>query len=149
MHREHRRNDSAFTVANEADSFRVEFLAGFQIGERGFGIAGKILGGRVGVLAGGLADPPLIETKNGNAFVRQMVRQNEKWAMSDDTLIAVVRPRAGKEDGNGKGTLARRNRERSRKRDFRFVIGKGNFLFLIRIRLYRVLGADQLKELIG
>src|SRR5260370_41915805 len=113
MRRNHRGDYSAFAMTDKTDFLGVDFLASFQIGDGGFGVAGKIFRRRVGVIASGLAVSTLIETKNGNAFSRQVIRQDEKWPMSNKRFIAVVRPGTAEENGRGKRTLAARESERA------------------------------------
>src|SRR6266446_5141946 len=103
-------------MTDEANFLRVNFLARFKVGENGFGVARKISGRRVRVIAGGLADPAFIKTKNGNALSREMVCQHEKGTMSNEALIAIVRPGAAEENGGGKRPFAGRKRERARER---------------------------------
>ena len=64
----HGRDQPAFTVANEAGFLWVNFLAGFQVNEGGFGICDKILRRRVRVVAGGLADPRLSKRRTAMPF---------------------------------------------------------------------------------
>jgi len=53
---------------HQAGSLWVNLLAGFQVGKGGFGVAGKILGRRVRIVAGGLADSPFIERRTAMLF---------------------------------------------------------------------------------
>src|SRR5260370_8184606 len=92
MRGNHRRDHAAFAVADEAGFLWINFLAGFQVSEGGLGIAGKVFRRRGRIVASGLADAAFIETKNGDAFSRQVVGQHEERAMSNDRFISIVRP---------------------------------------------------------
>src|SRR5260370_4266485 len=97
---------SAFAMTDKTDFLRVDFLASFQIGDGGFGVAGKILRRRVRVIARGLADSTFIETKNGDAFSRQVIRQHEKWPMSNKRFMAVGSARITEENRRRKHCLS-------------------------------------------
>src|SRR4029077_501554 len=96
----------SFAVTNETDFLRVDLLAGFHVSESGFRIGGKIFSRGVGIIASGLADTTFIETKHGNAFSGEVIREDEKWAMADDAFIAIVRTRTAKKNGGGKWARA-------------------------------------------
>src|SRR5260370_4369570 len=102
MRSNHGRDQPAFTVAKETDFLWVDLLASIQVSEGSFGVAGKILGRCARVIASGFADTAFIEAKNGDAFSRQVVRQHEKRAMSDERFIAVMRPGTTEENHGGK-----------------------------------------------
>src|SRR5260370_19835686 len=97
---------------------------------------------------GGLADAAVMETTSGDAFSRQVVREQEKRAMSSDRLISIVRPGTAKKCGGGKQPRPARKSERACARDFRVSVREGDFFFLIGIRLHRVLRADEFKKLV-
>src|SRR2546430_5947340 len=130
---------AAFAVAKESGFLGVNFLAGFQVSEGRFDVAGKIFGRRTGVISGGLADTTLIEAKNSDAFSRQVVRQHEKRAMSNESFISIVRAGTAEENGSGKRPLPARNSERAREGDLRFSVREGDFFFLVRLRFCGVL----------
>jgi hypothetical protein len=69
--------------------------------------------------------------------------------MSNERFVAVVRPRTAEENGGGKRPWARWESERPSERDLRFGVREGKFLFLVGIRLYGVLRAEQLEKLVG
>src|SRR5580704_13113876 len=102
------RDQSAFAVANEPDSLGVQILAGFQISDCGLSIAGEVLDGGIGVVAGGLASAALIKTQSGNPLARQMVGQDQERAMPLDGFIAIARSVVAKEDGDGEWPRALR-----------------------------------------
>src|SRR4029077_17723170 len=107
------RDQSAFAVANEADFPGVDLLAGFQISEGGFGIVRKVLHRGAGEVTCGLSDSAFIKAKNGDAFSRQVVRQDEKRTMPDERFIAVVRSGTADENGGGKRSRAAGKSERA------------------------------------
>jgi len=89
-------------VGNEAGSLLVNLLCGFQVSEGSFGAPAKILGRRVRVVAW-TCRSTFIEAKTANAFSRQVVRQHEKRAMSNDRFIAIVRPGIMRRTAAGNG----------------------------------------------
>src|SRR6266436_9039520 len=99
-------DQTTFAVADQADFRCGNFLAGFQIGEGGIGVARKIFRRSIAVIASGLAVSALIETKNGNAFSGKVVGQDQKRAMPSERFIAVVRPGTTEENGGGKRARA-------------------------------------------
>ena len=69
--------------------------------------------------------------------------------MTCQRFVAVVWSGTGDQDRGGKRSCALRNSERSGQRDVRRSIGKGHFLFTIRVRLHRGLRAADFQRLVG
>src|SRR5437899_1853609 len=127
----------------------VDFLARFQIGEGSLGVACEVFGRRIWIVAGGFGDSAFIETKNGNALSREVVRQDQKRAMASERFIAVVGPGTTKENGRGKRARARRKCERARERNAGMGVRERDFLLFVWIRLSGILRANQFKKLVG
>ena len=91
-------DDSALTVADNADAREIDVLARFEIGECGFGIRGEVERGGVVKRTGGLRNAALVITKDGNSLSCEIVGKNEKRLVVGDGSVAIERARAGDEN---------------------------------------------------
>src|SRR5271166_646787 len=126
-------------MANESNSRWINVLAGFQVGNCGFGIAGQFHRG--GLLPGTcrLANSALVVAQYRNSLASQKVRNNEKRPMIREEFIAILGPRTGDQQGGGKRTRPFGKAKGTRESYTRGLVGKGDFFFAVGVRLGGIL----------
>jgi hypothetical protein len=111
--RDHRRNHSAFRVADDADFSRIYFGARAQEAQRSLGVAGEVERGRALVDAARFADTTLVVTQQSDALAGQVVGQHQEQFVVENIFIAILWSRTGDQHHRRKRSLAVRDAERA------------------------------------
>ena len=137
--RHHRRDHPALTVPNQSNFVRIDLGARFEIRHARLRVGCKVRRRCPGENSRRLANPSIIGSQHGNSAPRQVVRQNQKRFVPQQTLVAILRTRAGNQHHRGERSLAPRNRECRGQNDALPFVFAGDILLVIRIRPYRIL----------
>src|SRR5208283_724752 len=139
----------ALAMADEADSFRVDLLARFQVRDGCLHVRGKFKSCCFIDGTRRTADSAFVVTKDGNSLSRQVVGQNQKWLMPGEGFVPIKRARTGNENRSWKRSRSLRQGNCAGKLNVGGRTREGNDFFSVWIGMSWGLRSLQWKGLIG
>src|SRR4029453_16429342 len=82
---------AAFAMANEADSFGVDFLSRFQPFDRCERVLHKVGVNRLVEIARGFTHSAIIVAQHGDALTSEMIGYDQKRPVAHDGLVTILR----------------------------------------------------------
>ena len=79
-----------FGGTDEANLLGVDFTTGPKVRDACFGVRRKISGRRRSEGSAGFSDAAVVRAENGNAAARQIVGENQKWAVAHEALVPIL-----------------------------------------------------------
>ena len=145
-HGRRRADNSTLAVADDADVLGIDFFAALQIIDASDDVAGHVVQGLAGGVAGGTAHAAVIQPQNGDAAPRQIIGDHQKRLVTQQRLIAILRSGTGYHDRRWKWSRPAGQCQRTGQLDAALSL-IGHILGVIWIRRLGVLRAIQALQL--
>src|SRR5580692_2237535 len=136
---DHGGDHGAFAVADQSNFVGIDFGAGLEVGDAGFGVGGEVGGGGGLEIASRFGGAAIVGAKYGDAVTGEIVGENQEWFVAEQGLVAILRAGTGDEHDCGKRTLALRNGESRGQRDVLNFVFVSDVFVAIGIGLHRIL----------